>query len=315
MRKKISTLLLIAVAFTSLSCILPEKCIFLYVKGTRWRARVVGQGLNLSGLASSVEGSAVQCLEKDDNALFTAADLNNPLYIALRDTMVADARLECVKQAQKKNLHDIECDPANEEDNAIVIIEPIGSCDTSDLNLIKGDPDYCLTAGMDSGATDASTTTQGDTQASTTLEGATEAPTTTDGDTETPPTTEGDTERGLGDLDTMIRCKGTGCFISQDLIDAALDNPRLLLDESTRLVQRTDTRGRAVGMAFTGVSINGLADKLGFADGDLILDIEGLPFIDESDFLAVALEIYEASEVTMTVDRGGSTRELTFIRD
>ena len=113
----------------------------------------------------------------------------------------------------------------------------------------------------------------------------------------------------------MIIFSRAGCLVSQTLIDALLDNPRFLLDDSTRLVQHTNTSGQAAGMAFTGVSDGSIADRLGFADGDVILDIEGLPFIDESDFLAVALEIYDASTVTMTVDRNGSTSQRTFIRD
>jgi S1-C subfamily serine protease len=67
-------------------------------------------------------------------------------------------------------------------------------------------------------------------------------------------------------------------------------------------------------MAFTGVTTYSLAAKLGFANGDVILDVEGLPFTDDSDFLAVALEIYDAPTVMVTVDRNGTTSEHTFTR-
>ena len=140
-------------------------------------------------------------------------------------------------------------------------------------------------------------------------------------------TTEDGTEQGLGDLDTLINCSSTGCLVSQDLIDAALNNPRLLLGDSTRLVQhvistacstcacnRTNTCIQPVGMTFTELTTDSLAAKLGFSDRDVILDVEGLPFIDESDFLAVALEIYDAPTVTVTVDRNGTTHELMFTR-
>jgi len=68
-------------------------------------------------------------------------------------------------------------------------------------------------------------------------------------------------------------------------------------------------------MAFDGVATGSLADKLGFANGDVILAVEELPFIEESDFLAAAVALYDATTVTVTVERRFQTSELTFTRD
>jgi hypothetical protein len=187
-------------------------------------------------------------MEKDDNARLEAEDMNDPLYVALRADMIAKARLDCVQSAIDGGYHSIECDPDNAEDDASAHLAPVGPCDETDVKLVKGSPDYCL-MGLPSGTTEWETTTVtgADTGVPTTTEGDTGVPTTTESDTGMSTTTEGDTgsftvtgddtEQGLGDLDTLINCSFKNCLVSQDLIDATLENPHLLVNDSTRLVQ------------------------------------------------------------------------------
>jgi len=59
-------------------------------------------------------------MEKDDDALLMEADTNDPLYVALRASMVAEARLDCVEKATNTGYHDIECDPNNEEEKPLL---------------------------------------------------------------------------------------------------------------------------------------------------------------------------------------------------
>lgn len=102
--------------------------------------------------------------------------------------------------------------------------------------------------------------------------------------------------------------------MSQDLIDVFLTHPTLLLCDSARLYPKIESN-EVIGMYFDNVSPTGLATALGFADGDVILAVDGLPFTSEEDFTAIALEITEANAVTVTVRRGTTVLERDFERD
>lgn len=56
--------------------------------------------------------------------------------------------------------------------------------------------------------------------------------------------------------------------------------------DSTRLVPHMGTSTVVIGMAFTGVTTDSLADKLGFANGDVILSVEEMPFTDPAHGLS-----------------------------
>lgn len=90
-------------------------------------------------------------------------------------------------------------------------------------------------------------------------------------------------------------------------------NPTLLFCDSARLYPY-EVASTVVGMYFDDVRAGGLAHALGFEEDDVIWAVEGLPFTSEADFAAIALEIVEADEVTVTILRNSSSIDLTFER-
>lgn len=135
--------LAMAVLAMNFSCILPEKCIFVYVKGVLWEAEVLGKAKDSTGAPVVVQGSSQDCKDAAADALFIEADENDPLYVAARDAMLAKATLACVENAVAEGFMDINCDPEGEDDPAMFIVGPIGECATKAKQLVHGDPTFC----------------------------------------------------------------------------------------------------------------------------------------------------------------------------
>ena len=296
------------------SCIIKQACTFLIIEGVTWQAAVGGTA-KLGGNTILIFGTYAECKEKADDELLDEADENDPLYVAIKDELLSSASVNCVTAAQDAQYTDIVCDPFSEGTTSSLV--PLGPC-PEDLKLLDGNPATCL-GDESGGGTLGSETSE---VIPTTTESTT--PTTTAGDSTaggegTSGDDSGTTAAGWGDLDSLITCTQTTststCLVSQDLIDAVMADPLLLLDEPTRLIPYTGTSTQVLGMAFDGVATGSLADKLGFANGDVILAVEELPFIEESDFLAAAVALYDATTVTVTVERRFQTSELTFTRD
>jgi hypothetical protein len=129
----------------SLSCIVQEQCIFVYKKGYRWEGRVFAKGIDSDDKDAIVEGNVSECKGDAHNAALTAGDKSDPLYVALRNELLADAQLNCAEEAKLKKFKSFDCDPfsgANE-----VAVFPSGECTLyTEKELAKGDPAKCLPA-------------------------------------------------------------------------------------------------------------------------------------------------------------------------
>lgn len=112
----------------------------------------------------------------------------------------------------------------------------------------------------------------------------------------------------------VIACSGThwGCEVPGALIE---EFHEMSVDEfmktSTRLEQYMIGGGPSgpipVGMQFTGVVSGSLADKLGFQNGDIVQEVNGLPFTHVGEWWDVFVELESASSVMLKVYRGSNT--------
>lgn len=344
--KRIATLKSIGVAgamavligASSASCILSEKCIFVYKTGHKWTATVAGKAVKVgSNNEEIVIGTFSDCKNDADNAVLETGNDNDPVYLALRNELLADAGLDCAQEAsdpQEYKQSTVKCDPFETKKYTLTSsIEADGDCTLfSEKELAKGDPEECLPE--ESSVTTTGTTEGGTVPTSTTPTDGTAGGTTTTGDsttgcvdmteTDTDTTggcdmttageTGGSTTSPLENFDTMITCNGTTCHVDNELIEAILADTSFLLDDSTRLKQKKK-QGQSIGMVFTGVKTGSLADALGFQSGDIITDVQGMPFTNEVEIVAAGLEILDADAVTVTTKRDGKVTERLFIRD
>jgi len=99
-----------------------------------------------------------------------------------------------------------------------------------------------------------------------------------------------------------VSCVERTCRIGQPLIDAMLSAPEAVLAEGTSL--RFVREGDAVqGLVVEGVGRDTLAARLGLRDGDVLLDVEGLPLTTEAELLEVVTLAYEAEALSVRVRR------------
>lgn len=328
---------------SSTSCILTEKCIFIYKTGHRWKATVFGKAVKKGEQnESAVVGVKTECKSDEENAVFESGNMNDPVYLALRNELLADAGLDCAQKASDPQVwkqNTVKCDPFETKKYTLTsTVEPNGECELLEQELIKGTPEECL-PNEPSATTTGSGTTEGVTvpTGTTPTDGTaitagvtTELTDSTTGcvdmtETDTDTTggcgttgTAGESTTGavspLESFDTMIVCNGNTCHVDDELIEFILADTEVLLNDPTRLKQKTK-KGEAIGMAFTGVKTGTLADALGFQSGDIITEVQGMPFTNEEEIFAVAVEILDADAVTITTQRDGKVEEHLFIRD
>ncbi|MBZ5715904.1 PDZ domain-containing protein [Nannocystis pusilla] len=245
-----------------------------------------------------VIAKGADCFDVEDDELLDEADDNDPEYQTLRNALLVKAQEDCVEKSAGFN--NVKCDPFDQEFDLEWILQatPNVAC-----NLPNTYQSSCPSPG---------TATEGET--STTTESTpttTESTPTTTGST--PTTTTGADPCAALELSAWISCSGTTCQVSQDLIDTLGAEPTLLFCDHARLYPKV-VSSVVVGMYLDEVRPGGLAGMLGFQEDDVIIAVEGLPFTSEADFAAIALEISDADEVTVTVERGMSTIDLDFER-
>ena len=135
-------------AASCLSCILPEKCIFIYKTGHRWTGRVAGTAIRTESESTNlIDGKFTDCKADDEHGILAAGDASDPQYIALRDELLADAALDCAKQAgpDQYKPSSVKCDPFSKEYTLTTTVEPDGTCTLfSETTLVKGSRDECI---------------------------------------------------------------------------------------------------------------------------------------------------------------------------
>lgn len=140
----------------SFSCIVQEQCIFVYKKGHRWEGSVFGKGINSADKSAYVEGNVSECKGDAHNEVLTTADKSDPLYVALRNELLADAQLDCVDAAKLGEFKSFDCDPFSGANDVAVF--PAGVCTLySEKELAKGDPAKCLPGDPPAKGTDGAT--------------------------------------------------------------------------------------------------------------------------------------------------------------
>lgn len=282
---------------TLASCVTKEKCIYFQKVGHRWEATILGEARDQENAPVSITATAERCMTDEENATLQANDPDDPVNVALRNQLLAEAQEACGVEAIAKDYTDVKCNPFDDPITSDVL--PIeGPCNTNEL---EGVPQK---KGVDCPDINTSATDTGGEETDT-------------GDPTTGSPTTGVTPglaAELAALDDLITCEDDTCHVSQALIDAVLSDPAALLDDPTRLRPKTE-KGEVVGMQFTGVASGTLGDRLGFQNGDIIVAVDGLPFRDEAEWLAVSIEIFDAETVTVTTRRDGKITDRVFIRD
>lgn len=73
--------------------------------------------------------------------------MNDPQYIALRNELLADAALDCAKQAGPNEYQpaSVKCEPFSQKYSLTTTIEPGGTCTLfSETVLVKGSREECI---------------------------------------------------------------------------------------------------------------------------------------------------------------------------
>ncbi|MBZ5713563.1 PDZ domain-containing protein [Nannocystis pusilla] len=302
---------------TSASCIISDKCINFQKSGKRWEVTLSAKRTDPgSDLEDTFFVKWGKCYDEADHALMMEADEEDLAYQALRNDLLLAVQEACAEMYDGDGDGDadgwegwinVKCDPFDEEmDLDWAILEtPDVPCYLKDVYESS-----CPEPENASATVTGAATTTGESTTTTTGE-----PTTT----EEPPTTgnpmlASESRCEVLDLRNWISCSGGTCIVSQDLIDILGAEPTLLFCDSARLYPKVESSG-VVGMYFDDIAPTGLAAALGFMEDDVIIAVEGLPFTNESEFAAIALEIADADAITVTVKRGSSTFDLDFERD
>ncbi|KIG16013.1 hypothetical protein DB30_05067 [Enhygromyxa salina] len=108
------------------------------------------------------------------------------------------------------------------------------------------------------------------------------------------------------DLKAEVQFLDGEFVVSELLIATALTDAKGVTEDGTYAVQLSDTLGTPYGFEIDGVSAGNLGDVLGLRDGDVIVEIAGLPTASHADLLAVAATLFNSDRASMVIERGGS---------
>ena len=285
-------------AGAAVSCILPEKCIFIYKTGHRWTGNVAGTAVKIKSQEPSlITGKFTDCKTDAEHAILAAGDLKDPQYIALRSELLADAAVDCAQQAspQEYKQDTVKCDPFSQQYTLTVTVEPNGACTLySETVLVKGSKDECI--GPEESIETSSTSGGAD------VDNAT-APTTT-----APTTTESDAPTG-----------GGGTAGTEEGVERAPPEPSVELDTATIHTHEFLRRHRRSGSAaapslphgFSSMTARPLPGPLGFMYGG-VAAVDGSAYTHAARFLARVLDALDADTVTVTIEQAGQVQHHIF---
>ena len=294
----IGAALLVSVPLATVtSCIIKENCVYTPKVGHPWRVTITATVKN-DGIPGTVEGVSDECYSDEDSTILTANDPDDQ-NAALRNQVLGNAQVDCVDKTSGPAYTEVKCNPFDAGFDGIVQFKELaGTCPQAIENGLEGTPLKKNAMCPDKPADDAGE----------------EEETTTGGETGVPTTGGGLFALAESELAAMLTCDGHTCHVSQAFIDMVLTDPAALLDDSTRLREKTRD-GQIVGMKLTGVTAGSLADRLGFQSGEVIVAVDGLPFRNLDEFVAAAAKIFDAETATVTTERGNKLIEHVFIRD
>ena len=110
------------------ACIIKEDCVYTPKVGHPWKVTLTAQ-VKLDGVPALVTGVDDECYSDDDHALLAANDPNDQQNAALRNQLLANAQVDCVKQAKGPGYSEVKCDPlAASFDGIIQFQELNGTC-------------------------------------------------------------------------------------------------------------------------------------------------------------------------------------------
>jgi hypothetical protein len=122
-------------------------------------------------------------------------------------------------------------------------------------------------------------------------------------------------EEPWGDLDALIYCTVSACTLDQALIEAVVNDPYPMLDDSARLAAYRISMSLA-GHKLTGIDTSeptgALLDALGLQNDDVFLLVDDLPLETFEDVLIAVDHLNSVSQTEIRIRRGGSTITRTY---
>ena len=110
------------------ACIIKEDCVYTPKVGHPWKVTLTAQ-VKKNGVDDIVTGMADECFSDDDHALLSADDPNDQQNAALRNQLLANAQVDCVKKAKGPTFTEVRCNPFVANFDGIVQFRPLeGTC-------------------------------------------------------------------------------------------------------------------------------------------------------------------------------------------
>lgn len=323
-------------------------CIFVVKKGHNWQGRVYGKGTNGTTTVFII-GNAQDCKTDVENEILLEADENDPLYMALRIELLADAQLECASEAANKLYTNVDCNAFGEND---VGIFPGGApCMLfGEEELVEGDPDECLeddetegaiTDGItsvtlptttDATATDASTesdadvTETGTDSTDTDMMGPTDPPA-TEVDTDAVTPTESDTETMGSETSEDTTTVGLAICDDWDPTSYFIEYSGVIYYDYTFVAGLADDLVPLAlcdhgifqpimnGYQLANTQPDELFYTIGLRNGDIPLEVNGMPLDTLSNSLDAFVQLWlldEESVFDLMVMRGSTAATLSY---
>lgn len=135
------------------------------------------------------------------------------------------------------------------------------------------------------------------------------------GGAETGTETGGEDEMGFVDIDDGISCQADVCQVHDSVVSTVLDADfSTFMADGSFAFPAYDARGRQRGFEIGGVGAGNLGDLLGFENGDVVTQLDGVDVPTVDVLLNRANQLLDADEIAVTVQRAGRPRTLRFER-
>ncbi len=157
-----SAVLLCGLFVAEAACIVKEDCVYTPKVGHPWRVTITAQ-VKKNHLPALAKGVAEACYSDAENTALTADDPGDQLNAALRNQLLGDAQLDCVKNTTGPQFTAVRCNPFAPAFDGIVQFKPLaGTCAQALENGLEGTPLKKNASCPDKPAASASASASGD---------------------------------------------------------------------------------------------------------------------------------------------------------
>lgn len=123
------------------------------------------------------------------------------------------------------------------------------------------------------------------------------------------PPAPGPAARSLAIPDSAVRCsEPRRCVVSRTFLDTLFANPSLLVGQGRVMPSIRD--GEARGFKLYGLRPEGLARRLGLANGDLVKGVNGAPLLTVEHAMAAASRLRHGRALDLDLERKGEALRL-----